>query len=677
MALGALILLVIGAQRVIPSWQVLQRSDAPPALLGVDAYFHVRVAQHAATNFPEQLREDGAATFPQLGRQSVSGLFNLVHAAVMIADMRITGIDLRSSAYRTGAWIPVGLAMLTALLLLLFVRGLAGSETALLAGALFVLYPGTHLARSAYGFLDQHVLETLLALGALAGLHHCYGKGGRWREALVASIPIALFLISWLGAAVYFLHYALFAVILLVSTSRKDGTLAAAGSTLGRVFVCAAALFQVLVWLQPDLSMDYGGGITHLAAPALAGLGGMAWGYAALFKRVDSTEWLRRVLTVLLVAVATLCVFLIPGPLGDLVHRSFQFQPPDVTEINVTLASLLFLFGPTLLLALWGFYTHAILGAPVERAVAGFSAVAVALWLASGDFDYVPPVFVAIYAAVGALDLAARLPHSRATSVVGLVLLMVWPATLGKSPVSIVDSREAFVLYDAAWYEVMSWLEANTPPPAREQYRPIPTKGSLVPGRADYGIMTSWEFGNAIAELGKRSPRFGRFPSRQETKWLLATTAGEEKLARCPECSSDQTVAYAVLDASLAGGRFPFKLMRSQGLRAPPQLVRDSDDVTFPTFDAKYDSSVAVRLISQSGNMDGIEQVFGSSGKSVLYYRYDATVDRLERISRVLSPEWTPPWSASQDSSEPLREGRVAYYGIDTVSTVQAFRFKD
>ncbi len=664
-----------GLQRVVASWEVLQREGAPPRLLGVDSYFHARMAQYTAVHFPDQLRWDGAAFFPVLRKQNLSGLFNVFHAAVAKTYASMTGTDLRSAVYRTGAWLPPVVAMFTMMLLLAFVRRLEDGRSAIIAAGLLVLYPATYLARSTYGFLDQHVLEVFLALGTVAGLFLCVESGGRWRYAILGSLPLVAFLFSWLGAASYFLHLGLFTVVLLAASAGSGTQLKIAGRALLRLFLSAAVLYAAFQYASPELAMELRPGFRHLIGPALAALGLASW---LVSRQLLSSRWspeVRRGLVLGGAFVAAGILLLALPQLRDLVERTLRRQAVDITEIDVSWVSTFYLFGPVVPLAALGWIRHLYAGSPAAKAVAAYAALTVVLWLTSGDFDYVPPVFVAMYGGVALAWIFREWASARLVGGGLVLLILVWPWAFGKNPASIADSREATVLYGESWYEAMAWLRSHTPEPARAYNQPIRDLSDLPNDRPDYGVLSSWEFGNAVTELGRRSPAFSRFPSSKGTAWMLSRTPGEERVARCPECRDGQEIRYAVVDARNAADWYAVSLMRAEGRKTAIEPDRAAAQDPLPVFSRIFDEAMAVRLVHSPGSVPGLELVYQSSQRSVMFYEYEHETDRLARRSFSLSSGSKPPWSESFSRQEPFKTGGYTYYGIDTVRSVQIFQF--
>lgn len=655
---GILVLVMLG----LATSQRIHVTDVPDEqLLGVDAWFHVRMAQYTADHFPRHLREDGAAFFPDVRRQEVSGIMNVVHAAVIRMDLLFGGSgSVRSSAFRTGRWMPVGLALGVFLLVFLLGRQLGGRRVGLGGMALLLLVPGTFLARSAVGFLDQHVLETLLALAIPAGMIAALRSGGRWPVVVATGQLPVVFLLSWLGASVYFLHMTVMAAVVLLAWNED---VQRASTTLAAWFLSAAAGYLMITIALPDWPLEMRPGLRWAFPVAFLVLaaGSTAFGRPGRRHR-------RWGAVGIVLAAGTLALWGVE-PLRELVFRAFERQPMDIIEVDVTVGNVFRLFGAVVPLALVGWVGHVRHGTPVERGVAAWTFMTVVLWLSSGDYDYVPPAFMALYGALGFRNLLAGL-RGRATSTetremrAGAIILMlllvlpIQPFGWVRNPLSIADSREAIPLYSPAWQEAMMWMRTNTPPPARPRNAPW-TEEQATRARAstdaqapDYGVMSGWLYGNAVLELGHRSPTFARYPSRFEPAWFLSTTPEEERRFRCPTCRSGQRVAFAVVDADQAADGYAF-------LRMNAEERKHLDALAGPVFDSAYEAALVTRLVTDPTSVPGMTVVYQSPDRQVLYWdTHPETGERWRRLA-------------------PLDSRAGASVHADTVHTVQIFALHD
>jgi hypothetical protein len=214
-----------------------------------------------------------------------------------------------------------------------------------------------------------------------------------------------------------------------------------------------------------------------------------------------------------------------------------------------------------------------------------------------------------------------------------LVVLPILPFGWVRSPISISDSREAVPLYAPAWQEAMMWMRMNTPPTARPRNEPwgkddeARVLSSTNAQRPDYGVMTGWLYGNAVLELGHRSPRFARYPSKFEPAWFLSKTPEEERRLRCPTCRPGQRVAWAVVDAEQAAEGYAYLRMNAE------QRIH-LDGMSGPVFDSAYDEALVTRLVTDPVSVPGMSLVYQSPERQILYWdTHPETGERWRRLA--------------------------------------------
>jgi len=144
---------------------------------------------------------------------------------------------------------------------------------------------------------------------------------------------------------------------------------------------------------------------------------------------------------------------------------------------------------------------------------------------------------------------------------IGSILVVVfvfpiWPAKFTK-PWLTSTQIQTLVVHSDGWFDAMDWLRDSTPNPVEDQIGDSSCpREALVDQESDYGVFSSWEFGNVVAALGRRPPVYSRYPQRREGKFLMARSKEEAEAWACAECTGDQEVRYVIVDARTAGDFF-------------------------------------------------------------------------------------------------------------------------
>ena len=141
-------------------------------LTGVDAYFHMRLIDNLAHNFPHAISFDPYFRHPDFRLVGSISFFDWLLAGI------IWVIGLGSPTQHTvdvvSVYIPAVLGALTVIPVYFIGKELFGRGAGVLSAGLIALLPGEFLGRSILGFTDHHVAETLFTTIAMMFLHHLY-----------------------------------------------------------------------------------------------------------------------------------------------------------------------------------------------------------------------------------------------------------------------------------------------------------------------------------------------------------------------------------------------------------------------------------------------------------------------------------------------------------------------
>ena len=654
--------------RALPIWSDIFPASGEVRLLGVDPYFHLRHSRFAAQHFPNLQRWDIGTHYP-------NGLFcdavSLYNLAIGGASCIIGGGQPTDALVeRVSAWTPPVLAAASVVALYLLARTAVGRLAALVACAVFMLYPGSSLHRTLLGFPDHHCAEILLGLLAVWGVARCLRSSGDdpsvrslWRPAVLHAAPLAVFCFTWAGAPIYLLITAL--ALWAVATAEVLHR-AGAPATAVAAFRYGCGLYAIVAgagWLWPQLVMAPGhfplllrSCVIIAVAPALFHAAARLLARARVGPRLSVA-----ILTSLGVAslwLATQHVRGAPLLLWQLLEKGrnlAEHQP-------VTFDSFWSLLGMAGLLA--SIAVPLVVARVVRDSGRRYALVSVvpgalltSLWIYSYDYDYAPPPFVALLSAFVIRELGVRLfpggmPGAARTrwAVAAVAALLfigpVWPLQHVRVPWATARLAREHVIISDGWVQAMDWLRDNTPEPSLSLDTPVGpwhwVRGFQYPA-GTYGVFCPWDFGNMVSALGRRVPVSSRFPSPQTARWILSEDESRSVELLCPDCRDDERVRYVVLEARTVAQHF---LAKAVLLNRPLEEydTRDRDWFTVKsggpsrvlhrTHGPRYQRSMAVRLYLNDGRDVGhYRLVYESPHQSYITYRLEDTAHRVWRTA--------------------------------------------
>lgn len=411
-AVFGLVVLLGFFARVWHPYPIVFPDEGEVYLLGMDPYFYLRHAETTAANFPDLQKFDHGSHYPNGSTADATGLFTLLIAApAWIAGMGNPSPELVAA---TAAWLPPVLSVFVFLFLFGIGRLLYDKWTGVGIAFLFLLYPGYALHRSLLGFADQHVAEILLAAWLVYGLIRCikYAERTRkyfWMPDLINSLPLVLFYALWPGAPLY---VALVGASLLVYitaeiiTSKDIRPLSWAVFRYG----AGAGIGLTLLWLLvPVILTVLNENMIRLSLLALFGLGAgglvCLYGATRLIKAGFSGTGVGIGFFAGVLALIMMVYWAVPQVAWSV---DFLINRPSETLIEnqqVTWRLLWGLGGPVLIL--FGLALPTVIIKSKQDPSARLALVPLVmggillyLWWKAKDFEYLPPLLMAIGAAL-------------------------------------------------------------------------------------------------------------------------------------------------------------------------------------------------------------------------------------------------------------------------------------
>ena len=333
---------------------------------GIDAYYHMRLVDNLAQNFPQRIAFDAYTYFPHGTFISWLPFFDWLLAGI------IWLIGLGSPTQQTidviGAYFPAILGALTVIPVYFIGKELFNRWVGLMSAGLLAVLPGEFLGRSILGFTDHHVAETLFATVTILFLILAV-KSARQRQltlnhirhqdwatctkplvySLLAGIFLGIYLITWAGALLFVLTILVYLVIQFIIDHLRDETTEYLGIIGATIFLLALLILlpvsQDMIYVAPLI-------IALLSAKALAGIS-----YLMKHRKIKPTYY---PLALVGFGVVGLIIFYIISPslINTLLEQfSGIFIPHTARETVIEMQSILSHDGSFSLAVVWGNFT--------------------------------------------------------------------------------------------------------------------------------------------------------------------------------------------------------------------------------------------------------------------------------------------------------------------------------
>jgi len=485
---------------------------------GVDPWYHARLADVAQQNFPHILQWDMFAKFPD--GASVGYLPALTWLSVL--TRQVGGEALV-------AFIPPVLAVLVIILTYFLSKELFNNKGVGLLAALFVaILPGEFFHRSLLGFVDHHVLETILATTCIYFLTKAY-KTEKTLWSILSGIAIGVYILTWAGAPLFVglvLLWFWFEFLRRYAKKEEQFFNVKLFSIVGLVAFPATML--------PSNPIPKAAVLTLIVAPIVMWL---------LTRVIKSREMLLFALT----AVTPLAiVFITMSFRYELVQLSSVLWGGDtyIGEAQpITISTLLATFGLAAILLPGGLWY-----AKKDRYTALFWIWAVVMLLANigqrrwGYYTIVPISILASFFCFYSLKWFRQEAHKA-------IIVVIIGFAIAISLTNIVRLANLPNNISPDWYNTCKWLEQETP-------EPFSTEGAYyqtdLKERPKYGVLAWWDYGHWIIRIGKRVPLSS--PTQFNTKPAEFFTS--QSFEEAEKVLEDLNVKYIIIDKDLIEGKW-------------------------------------------------------------------------------------------------------------------------
>lgn len=609
LVLGTLIITAFLLQ-VVPIYSQVIRTNPDGSTSAIlttnDAYWHMRIIDNLAVNFPHLNKIDPYQLSPSGEPMDRIHMFDWIVAGVAwtvgLGHPTQTVIDVVAAfappLFAIGIWVLVFLigAMLFA------------PWIGLLATALTMTLPGELMGRSGLGSTDVHVAEvfwltliTYLLIRALRGSRHDW-----W--AIGAGIAFGAYFGTWVGAMTQGFAVGAAFLVLLIACHLRDQPVKETAHT-GVVFFGVAMLTILL----------FSPGLTYVAALWLAMLGILALGW--LSHRM-SREY-PRALFLLVIVIALLVVFaagkwIFPAQFEGVAANFTRFIP-KVTQVS----ELQPLFAPngqfTMSLAWLNFRVTFFVGLaglaiavvqctrkhdPALTLLTVLGIMALAMTAAERRYGYYFTVDIALFSGYFVWLLAKgawrAIRRPEATLSIAIVLCAVLVPNI--KPAVDNASRVPFSV-PPGWLDCLTWLKSNSPEPLLKgsdyYYAQYTDYRDKVDAREAYAVTAWTDYGYWITRIAHRQPydNPGHLPLPDPAVFKILTTENEVELR---ELESQTRTRYLVLDyptvMSKITGIFGYFGLGTDKYLGQYQMVENGKTRTVVLFYPEYYRMMMARL---------------------------------------------------------------------------------
>jgi len=227
--------------RVIPAYDRVFTEDWIK-FTSVDAYYHMRLVDNLVQHFPQRISFDPYTFYPNGSTVDWPPLFDWLLAGIIW--LVSLGSPTQHVVDVAGVYFPAILGALTVIPVYFIGKTLWNRWVGVISAGLIAILPGEFLGRSALGFNDHHVAETLFSTVAILFLILAI-KSARQRQltfrhlvkldwaamrrpliySLLAGIFLGIYLLTWAGALIFvFIVFIYFIIQSIIDHLRHEST---------------------------------------------------------------------------------------------------------------------------------------------------------------------------------------------------------------------------------------------------------------------------------------------------------------------------------------------------------------------------------------------------------------------------------------------------------------------
>lgn len=520
----SIIIVVAALLRIVPQ---LDKVFVDGAVLfrGVDPWYHMRLVDVMAVQFPAILSWDPYAMFP-VG--AGVGFHPLIAWTVSAAG--IVGLNYEV----VGAFLPPVFGGLIIIPIFFLTRELFPKSTLIpLVASLFVAFiPSELMHRSLLGFTDNHIIETFLATCIL--LFFVLAVKRNWRFFIGAGVSIGLLSLNWHGTPFILLIIGIwFLISFLSKTKRGEDTL-----LLVKIVGFASLIgFGMMLPLKNLYGMYY-----TFAVFGLLTIGPWLLQLVKSYWKWSNKSFLIFVLSTIAVITAVAHPYIDVKSAFQSVFWSAGTTIGEAMPLSPSVAMSvygvpIFLMGAGLVFylrrnrnTLFTTWTTILL----------IAAMCQVRW---GYYFIIPVAILSAYMIALTKEWVAG--HAKVAVVTVLLIFSIIPSIKGIVGVTSLPNN-----ITPQWYNALVWMRYNTPEPYGD---PNAYYQLSIDNEPTYSVLSWWDYGHWITRIGRRVPLCS--PAYQEEKGpinFFASTSVEDAHSILDKNST----RYIIYDKDVIAGKF-------------------------------------------------------------------------------------------------------------------------
>jgi dolichyl-diphosphooligosaccharide--protein glycosyltransferase len=558
-----------------------------------DAYYHMRLVDNLAHNFPNFSYYDPYFVFP--GTTVIGGVHLFDWLLATIAWVVGLGVPTQSTIDMVGVYIPPILAAMLVIPVYFTGKSVFNKWAGLIAAGLVAILPGEFLGRSILGAADHHVAEVLFSTTAVMLLVLAIRSVSTRQTrifTILAGVVMGVYLLTWEGGLLFVGIIGLFVFAqIIINHLRVVSSFRIAG--------IATAIFGIATFMNVSNTMPREVMLVlGLSVVLPIGLAVMSWVArelrwpSAIFLPAIPIAGILSLLIVNWVYPPFISYLGMLLPSGSTAATTLELQPMLAPHGQFTLSvlwgnftttavlasvALVVLIGAIikdkgkdearLLLVIWSVVMIALM--LNQRRYAYYAVVNMALL--SGYLVYLTTIYCGMVRKKHKGLWITSLSAPRLWLVLPIVVLVLVPLNLSAA---IQTSRAATFAPPDAWQSAMLWMRDNTSEPfgvdlygdyisripedalgsVEQDIFIVNGKQYLRSPEPDYAVSAWWDYGYWITRIGHRVPNANpaqNIDAVERVAGLLLSTK-EDYRGLADYLKS----GYVVLDSETASGKF-------------------------------------------------------------------------------------------------------------------------
>ncbi len=504
-------------------------------LTDVDAYYHLRLAENMAGNFPHWLVWDNYAVYPSGAHVGYAPGMSWLIAG--LSDF----IPSANKVVIAAAFVSPLLSVVTIISVYFLGKVLTDSRlVGILSASLVAFMPSEFLHRTLLGFADHHSLEVALTVPTI--LFIVAGeKYVKWWYGILAGITLGMLHLSWYGSIM--LTGVILLWYLLITLWEQWQALPLNENRYAIALLTFLISFLVFIpYWRDSLNPKVYAAVLGIAAIAPLVL------TASIRYFLKGKALIITILSLFITGTLTLAI-LNPVAMNNIVWgiRSIVWGGDNTIQeaSPSTLPILVFCYGIAWMLAILGIYLVCIRRLPLLFIL--WSLLVISIMLGQRRWGYYAAVPIAILAAY-TVHYASIYVKENVRSLFGVMASLAIFASFISNSWYVIQLPNSLTL---DWYVALKTLQKNTQEPSNGYF-------SLVSDKPEYGVLSWWDYGHYIITIAHRAPVTS--PTYQDepigSKFFMAQSE-EEAMSLL----DGWNIRYVIIDNEMLSNKF-FAIVR-------------------------------------------------------------------------------------------------------------------